>query len=169
MVSDMDVARAGRLLAEELDDENVEVPVVSLGTVTAVSNARCTVSVQGGSLEDIPMTTACLGVRVGSRVVVETSRRISVVTGVIGSLANIGQLIWLQDGVTPESVGYHGTWAIAYVNIVSAYDPGYAIDIESAVLSSGQNIQLYEFNNTAAQQWCLRVGDHTYHAWIRTA
>ena len=53
---------------------------------------------------------------------------------------------------------YSQKWIIMYdyagsIKIVSALDPGYAIDILSSRIQNESNIQLYQSNNTVAQQW----------------
>ena len=77
----------GTQLAEALAPRRSDLVTVSYGTVKAVNeteaDVRLDVDLHGGTLYGLPMTTACKGVAVGDRVIVQTYGHLSTVTGVI--------------------------------------------------------------------------------------
>lgn len=77
----------GTQLAEALAPKRSDLVTVSYGTVKAVNeteaDVRLDVDLHGGTLYGLPMTTACKGVAVGDRVIVQTYGHLSTVTGVI--------------------------------------------------------------------------------------
>lgn len=77
----------GAQLAEALAPRRSDLVTVSYGTVKAVNetstDVRLDVDLHGGTLYGLPMTTACKGVAVGDRVIVQTYGHLSTVTGVI--------------------------------------------------------------------------------------
>lgn len=82
---------------------------MSFGTVAAVheytADVKLDVSVYGGTLYGLSMTTACQGVAAGDRVVVMTYGHISVATGVV---AHCNATPVYQPGDTMTAVGYYG-------------------------------------------------------------
>lgn len=81
------IDQLGTKLAEALAPKRQELVTVSYGTVKAVNetdtDVRLDVDLHGGTLYGLPMTTACKGVAVGDRVIVQTYGHLSTVTGVI--------------------------------------------------------------------------------------
>lgn len=81
------IDQLGTKLAEALAPKRRELVTVSYGTVKAVNeteaDVRIDVDLHGGTLYGLPMTTACKGVAVGDRVIVQTYGHLSTVTGVI--------------------------------------------------------------------------------------
>lgn len=81
------IDQLGTKLAEALAPKRRELVTVSYGTVKAVNeteaDVRLDVDLHGGTLYGLPMTTACKGVAVGDRVIVQTYGHLSTVTGVI--------------------------------------------------------------------------------------
>lgn len=81
------IQQLGTQLAFALAPKRRELVTVSYGTVKAVNetdtDVRLDVDLHGGTLYGLPMTTACKGVAVGDRVVVQTYGHLSTVTGVI--------------------------------------------------------------------------------------
>lgn len=77
----------GTQLAEALAPKRSDLVTVSYGTVKSVNetaaDVRLDVDLHGGTLYGLPMTTACKGVAVGDRVIVQTYGHLSTVTGVI--------------------------------------------------------------------------------------
>lgn len=81
------IDQLGTKLAEALAPRRSDLVTVSYGTVKAVNeteaDVRLDVDLHGGTLYGLPMTTACKGVAVGDRVIVQTYGHLSTVTGVI--------------------------------------------------------------------------------------
>ena len=81
------IQQLGTQLAEALAPRRSDLVTVSYGTVKAVNetstDVRLDVDLHGGTLYGLPMTTACKGVAVGDRVIVQTYGHLSTVTGVI--------------------------------------------------------------------------------------
>lgn len=81
------IDQLGTKLAEALAPKRRDLVTVSYGTVKAVNetsaDVRLDVDLHGGTLYGLPMTTACKGVAVGDRVIVQTYGHLSTVTGVI--------------------------------------------------------------------------------------
>ena len=81
------IDQLGTKLAEALAPKRQDLVTVSYGTVKAVNetgaDVRLDVDLHGGTLYGLPMTTACKGVAVGDRVIVQTYGHLSTVTGVI--------------------------------------------------------------------------------------
>lgn len=81
------IQQLGTQLAEALAPKRSDLVTVSYGTVKAVNeteaDVRLDVDLHGGTLYGLPMTTACKGVAVGDRVIVQTYGHLSTVTGVI--------------------------------------------------------------------------------------
>lgn len=81
------IDQLGTKLAEALAPKRRDLVTVSYGTVKAVNetstDVRLDVDLHGGTLYGLPMTTACRGVAVGDRVIVQTYGHLSTVTGVI--------------------------------------------------------------------------------------
>lgn len=81
------IDQLGTKLAEALAPKRQELVTVSYATVKAVNetgtDVRLDVGLHGGTLYGLPMTTACKGVAVGDRVIVQTYGHLSTVTGVI--------------------------------------------------------------------------------------
>lgn len=81
------IQQLGTQLAEALAPKRRDLVTVSYGTVKAVNetkaDVRLDVDLHGGTLYGLPMTTACRGVAVGDRVIVQTYGHLSTVTGVI--------------------------------------------------------------------------------------
>ena len=81
------IQQLGTQLAEALAPKRSDLVTVSYGTVKAVNeteaDVRLDVDLHGGTLYGLPMTTACRGVAVGDRVIVQTYGHLSTVTGVI--------------------------------------------------------------------------------------
>lgn len=81
------IQQLGAQLAEALAPRRSDLVTVSYGTVKAVNetgtDVRLDVDLHGGTLYGLPMTTACKGVAVGDRVIVQTYGHLSTVTGVI--------------------------------------------------------------------------------------
>lgn len=79
----------GKSLAESLGASSSKSSGVNVGfaTVTAIheysADVKLDLSMYGGTLYGVPMTTGCRGVEVGDRVIVQTYKHLSVVTGVI--------------------------------------------------------------------------------------
>lgn len=176
---DSELTDLGSKLAKGMSSRPSSGVNISYGTVKAVNDTGGTVSlnvyVHGGTLYGIPMTTACCGVQVGDRVVVETYGNLSTVTGVIARnnypyKSHVGMLIFLRDGTTPSDAGYSGSWRRVYVYITSNnYN---VIDIQDGNDAPGTNIQLYSYNGGGAQQWHLFAdGDQggQFYAWICTS
>lgn len=80
---------AGAVLGEYLAESgnSVKAVTMSYGDVTSVSTSggdvRLTLSVDGGTLTSVPMTTACRGVKAGDRVIVQRYGHLATVVGVI--------------------------------------------------------------------------------------
>lgn len=81
------IQQLGTQLAKALAPKRSDLVTVSYGTVKAVNetgtDVRLDVGLHGGTLYGLPMTTACRGVAVGDRVIVQTYGHLSTVTGVI--------------------------------------------------------------------------------------
>ena len=118
----------GDQLAKGLVSPSASGVNISYGTVKAVNEGNGTVSlnvsVHGGTLYGIPMTTACKGVAVGDRCIVETYGNLSTVTGIIAHdnrhyvspiRVNLGNVRTVPNAVTLVPVD----WPIDPSRIVS--------------------------------------------------
>lgn len=102
------IQQLGAQLAEALAPRRSDLVTVSYGTVKAVNetstDVRLDVDLHGGTLYGLPMTTACRGVTVGDRVIVQTYGHLSTVTGVIAhDNSHYGMLLWQGDLTYGES------------------------------------------------------------------
>lgn len=93
------ISSLGAQLGESTAQSKSSTVQVGYATVTAIhsysADVRLDVSMYGGTLYGIPMTTACRGVAVGDRVIVQTYGHLSTVTGVIAHEANPAQkILW---------------------------------------------------------------------------
>ena len=110
------IQQLGTQLAEALAPRRSDLVTVSYGTVKAVNeteaDVRLDVDLHGGTLYGLPMTTACRGVAVGDRVIVQTYGHLSTVTGVIAhDNSHYGKLLWqgeLSYGESAEIDGLPG-------------------------------------------------------------
>lgn len=112
------IDQLGTKLAEALAPKRSDLVTVSYGTVKAVNeteaDVRLDVDLHGGTLYGLPMTTACKGVAVGDRVIVQTYGHLSTVTGVIAhdnshyvKVLKSGIVAYMQGGQTellPEPI-----------------------------------------------------------------
>lgn len=104
-----DIDALGRQLAEAFGKRTGSDVSMSFGTVAAVheytADVKLDVSVYGGTLYGLSMTTACRGASVGDRVIVQTYGHLSVVTGVI---AHDNAPYVKVAGDTMNAAGYYG-------------------------------------------------------------
>lgn len=104
-----DIDALGRQLAEAFGKRTGSDVSMSFGTVAAVheytADVKLDVSVYGGTLYGLSMTTACRGTSVGDRVIVQTYGHLSVVAGVI---AHDNAPYIKVAGDTMTAVGYYG-------------------------------------------------------------
>lgn len=142
----------GTKLAEALAPRRSDLVTVSYGTVKAVNeteaDVRLDVDLHGGTLYGLPMTTACKGVAVGDRVVVQTYGHLSTVTGVIAHdnshyvsmqgawyVLQLGNLVacWIPS-VTPSFTGGN-----AYIRMYSMDFPVEFSDIPTVQVTKTSN------------------------------
>ena len=142
----------GKSLAESMGSSSSSSGVtVSYATVTAVheytSDIKLDVSMYGGTLYGLSMTTGCRGVAVGDRVIVQTYGHLSVVTGVIAhdNYDNTPYVKRAGDTLTINGVfsGYLTSSATALrFNVPCVYDatPSAASSFTIRVRSNGSYV-----------------------------
>lgn len=140
------IDQLGTKLAEALAPKRQELVTVSYGTVKAVNetgtDVRLDVDLHGGTLYGLPMTTACKGVAVGDRVIVQTYGHLSTVTGVIA-----------HDN--SHYVRMHGDWYVLQLgNLVACWIPA----VSPQFYGGNESVRFYdvhfpvEFSDTPTVQ-----------------
>lgn len=105
-----------RTLAESVKTPEVKAVTMQYGDVTAIDDSdgklMLTVDVEGGEVR-CPMTTACKGVSVGDRVIVQTYGNLSTVTGVIAHD---------NSNYVKKTTLWEGSWSSGSITVPGASD-----------------------------------------------
>lgn len=171
-----DIDALGRQLAEAFGKRTGSDVSMSFGTVAAVheytADVKLDVSVYGGTLYGLSMTTACQGVAAGDRVVVMTYGHISVVTGVVAHEATAAnKVLWshatgwymiashtatLSENVSVQKTGIVLHWQAYSDGSAQNWDHNYVFVPKQHVVASAGGGVAMTLVNSAGDHMCRK-------------